>query len=59
MVLKVHPVIVIMHVWKHNNNNWLFLRVSFWGDLLVSASVIPADKSSRDEPAETAKREGR
>lgn len=37
------------------NNNWIFLHFSFWGDLLVSASVIPADTSSRNEPAETAK----
>lgn len=38
------------------NNNLLFLLFSFWGDLLVSASVISADKSSRSKPAETAKR---
>lgn len=40
------------------NNNWLFLLFSFWGDLLVSASFIMADKSSRNEPAENSETRG-
>lgn len=41
------------------NNNGLFLLFSFWGDLLVSASFIMADKSSRNKPADTSETRGK